>query len=107
VGGICPGDIDEEAYYRIAKGYVYVFKPQKRVVCMDAPLSSPALTASLIKAFLDSGVDVVDIGSITTDMLYYTVGASTEYSGGVVVSASHNPKEYHRMKVGREKATRL
>src|SRR4029078_5099818 len=107
IRGIYPGDIDEEAYYRIAKGYVYVFKPQKMVVGMDARLSSPPLKASLIKGFLDSGVDVVDIGSVTTDMLYYAVGASTDYSGGVVVSASHNPKEYHRMKVGREKATRL
>ena len=107
IRGIYPGDIDEEAYYRIAKGYVYVFKPAKMVVGMDARLSSPPLKASLIKGFLDSGVDVVDIGSITTDMLYYTVGASTEYSGGVVVSASHNPKEYNGMKMVREKATAI
>ena len=107
IRGIYPGDIDEDAYYRIAKGYVYIFKPTKMVVGMDARLSSPPLKASLIKGFLDSGVDIVDIGNITTDMLYYTVGASEEYSGGVVVSASHNPKEYNGMKMVREKATAI
>ena len=107
IRGIYPQDIDEEAYYRIAKGYVYLFKPKTMVVGMDARLSSPSLKARLIQGFLDSGVDVVDIGSITTDMLYYTVGSSTEYSGGVVVSASHNPKEYNGMKMVREKATAI
>ena len=107
IRGIYPADIDEEAYYRIAKGYVYLFKPKTMVVGMDARLSSPPLKARLIQGFLDSGVDVVDIGGITTDMLYYTVGASSEYSGGVVVSASHNPREYNGMKMVREKATAI
>src|SRR5262245_26095753 len=77
------------------------------VVGMDARSSSPPLKASLIRGFLDSGVDVVDIGQITTDMLYFTVGASDEYSGGVVVSASHNPKEYNGMKMVKEKAAAI
>ena len=106
IRGIYPTDIDEEAYYRIAKAYVYLFKPKTMVVGMDARTSSPPLKASLIKGFLDAGVDVVDIGEITTDMLYYAVGAS-DYSGGVVVSASHNPKEYNGMKMVREKATAI
>ena len=107
IRGVYPQDIDEDAYYRIAKGYVYVFKPTKMVVGMDARLSSPILKTSLIRGFLDSGVDVVDIGGITTDMLYYTVGASTEYSGGIVVSASHNPVQYNGAKMVREKATAI
>jgi phosphomannomutase len=73
------------------------------VVGMDARLSSPSLKASLIKGFLDSGVDVVDIGGITTDMIYFSVGAFG-YSGGIVVSASHNPKQYNGMKMVREGA---
>lgn len=107
IRGVYPQDLDEEAYYRIAKGYVYIFKPKTMVVGMDARLSSPQLKASVIKGFLDAGVDVVDIGGITTDMLYYTVGASSEYSGGVVVSASHNPVQYNGMKMVREKATAI
>jgi phosphomannomutase len=107
IRGIYPTDIDEEAYYRIAKAYVYLFKPKTMVVGMDARSSSPPLKASLIKGFLEAGVDIVDIGEITTDMLYYAVGASSDYSGGVVVSASHNPKEYNGMKMVREKATAI
>jgi phosphomannomutase len=107
IRGIYPDQIDEEAYYRIAKGYVYLFKPKTMVVGMDARLSSPPLKKSLVQGFRDAGVDIVDIGGITTDMLYYTVGASSEYSGGVVVSASHNPKEYNGLKMVREKATAI
>jgi phosphomannomutase len=106
IRGIYPDQIDEEAYYRIAKAYVYLFKPSTMVVGMDARLSSPPLKASLIRGFIDAGVDIVDIGEITTDMLYFAVGAS-DYSGGVVVSASHNPKEYNGMKMVREKATAI
>ncbi|HKY46190.1 MAG TPA: phosphomannomutase/phosphoglucomutase [Pyrinomonadaceae bacterium] len=106
IRGIYPSDIDEEAYYRIAKGYVYLFKPSTMVVGMDARVSSPPLKASLIRGFLDAGVDVVDIGEITTDMLYFAVG-EYNYSGGVVVSASHNPKEYNGMKMVREKAAAI
>jgi len=107
IRGVYPDQINEEDYYRTAKGYVYLFKPKTMVVGMDARLSSPPLKASLVRGFLDAGVDVVDIGQITTDMLYFTVGASSEYSGGVVVSASHNPREYNGMKMVREKATAI
>jgi phosphomannomutase len=107
IRGIYPDQIDEEAYYRIAKSYVSLFKPKTMVVGMDARLSSPPLKASLIRGFLDAGVNIVDIGKITTDMLYFAVGATSEYSGGVVVSASHNPKEYNGMKMVREKATAI
>ena len=106
IRGVYPTDIDEEAYYRSAKAYVYLFKPSTMVVGMDARISSPPLKASLIRGFLDAGVDVIDIGQITTDMLYFAVG-EYGYSGGIVVSASHNPKEYNGMKMVREKAAAI
>ena len=106
IRGVYPTDIDEEAYYRSAKAYVYLFKPTTMVVGMDARISSPPLKASLIRGFLDAGVDVIDIGQITTDMLYFAVG-EYGYSGGIVVSASHNPKEYNGMKMVREKAAAI
>ena len=106
IRGVYPDDIDEEAYYRIGKAYVHLFQPKTMVVGMDARLSSSKLKASLTKGFLDAGVDVVDIGGITTDMLYFAVGAYG-YSGGIVVSASHNPKQYNGMKLVREKAAAI
>src|SRR5581483_6836275 len=62
---------------------------------------------ALTQGFLDAGVNVVDIGGITTDMIYFAVGANEEYSGGLVVSASHNPKQYNGAKMVKEKAAAL
>lgn len=106
IRGVYPTDIDEEGYYRIAKAYTLLFKPKTVVVGRDARVSSAQLAESLISGFVDAGVDVVDIGGITTDMLYFAVGAY-DYSGGIVVSASHNPKEYNGAKMVREKAAAI
>jgi phosphomannomutase len=106
IRGVYPDDLNEEAYYRIGKAYTYLFKPKSVVVGMDARESSPPLKANLVKGLLDAGVDVIDIGEITTDMLYFAVGAYG-YSGGIVVSASHNPKQYNGMKMVREGATAI
>ena len=107
IRGVYPTDLDEEAFYRIAKAYTYLFHPKTVVVGMDARESGPALKKALTDAFVDAGVNVVDIGGITTDMIYYAVGSAEEYSGGIVVSASHNPKEYNGAKMVREKAAAI
>lgn len=106
IRGVYPSDLDEDTYYRIAKAYTYLFKPTEVVVGMDARVSSPPLKKSLVAGFLDAGVNVVDIGEITTDMLYFAVGAYN-YAGGIVVSASHNPRQYNGMKLVREKVTAI
>jgi phosphomannomutase len=106
VRGVYPTEIDETAYYRIAQGYVYTFRPKVVVVGADVRLSSPPLKEALISGFLDAGVDVVDIGGITTDMLYFATGAYG-YSGGVIVSASHNPGQYNGIKMVREGVTAI
>src|SRR5437868_768852 len=107
IRGVYPTDLDEEAFYRIAKAYTYLFHPKTMVVGMDARESGPSLKKALTDGFVDAGVNVVDIGGITTDMIYYAVGASDEYSGGIVVSASHNPKQYNGAKMVREKAAAI
>ncbi len=106
IRGVYPDDLNEEAYYRIGQAYAYLFKPQTVVVGMDARESSPSLKASLVEGLREAGVDVIDIGEITTDMLYFSVGAYG-YSGGIVVSASHNPKQYNGMKMVREGAAAI
>lgn len=106
IRGVYPTDLDETAFYRIAKAYTYLFHPKTMVVGMDARESGPSLTKSLTAGFVDAGVNVIDIGGITTDMIYYAVGSS-DYSGGIVVSASHNPKEYNGAKMVREKAAAI
>ncbi|HXT62213.1 MAG TPA: phosphomannomutase/phosphoglucomutase [Pyrinomonadaceae bacterium] len=107
IRGVYPTDLDEEAYYRIAKAYTLLFHPKTMVVGRDARESGPVLQKALTDGFVDAGVNVVDIGGITTDMLYFAVGSSEEYSGGVVVSASHNPRQYNGAKMVREKAAAI
>ena len=106
IRGVYPTDLDEEAFYRIAQAYTYLFHPETMVVGMDARESGPALKKALTDGFMDAGVNVIDIGGITTDMIYYAVGSS-EDSGGIVVSASHNPKEYNGAKMVKEKAAAI
>jgi phosphomannomutase len=107
IRGVYPTDLDEEAFYRMAKAYTYLFHPKTMVVSMDARESGPALKQALTNGFVDAGVNVVDIGGVTTDMLYYAVGSSADYSGGIVVSASHNPKQYNGAKMVKEKAAAI
>src|SRR5690349_7238118 len=107
IRGVYPTDLDEEAYYRIAIAYTVLFHPKTMVVGRDARESGPVLQKALTDGFLDAGVNVVDIGGITTDMLYFAVGSSAEYSGGIVVSASHNPKAYNGAKMVKEKAAAI
>src|ERR1043166_2392840 len=66
IRGVYPDDLDESAYYRIAKAYTYLFQPKTMVAGMDARESSPKLKAALISGFVDAGGNVVDIGGITT-----------------------------------------
>jgi phosphomannomutase len=106
IRGIYPEEVNEEFFYKIALGYAELFKPQTAAVGMDARLSSPALKKSVIDGLLDAGIDVIDIGEVTTDMIYFAVGAY-EYSGGIIVSASHNPGQYNGLKMVREKAAAI
>lgn len=106
VRGIYPNEINEEVCYEITLGYVSLFKPKNVVVGMDARLSSPSLKECVCKSLLDSGIDVIDVGKVTTDMIYFAVGG-LDCSGGIIVSASHNPRQYNGMKFVREKATAI
>lgn len=106
IRGIYPTDLDDEGSYQIAGAYANLFKPDTVVVGRDARLSSPALMEQFVKGLLDWGVNVVDIGEITTDMLYFAAG-QYGYSGGVVVSASHNPGQYNGFKLVKEGAAAI
>lgn len=106
IRGVYPTDVNEEAFYQIALAYADKFKPKTVAVGMDARLSSPSLKESVIKGLINSGVDVMDIGEVTTDMIYFAVG-HYGFSGGIIISASHNPAQYNGLKLVREKATAI
>ena len=63
----------------------------------DGRLSGPALSAALVRGLTAGGVDVIDIGMVTTPMLYFA--ASTLCASGIQVTGSHNPKDYNGFKM--------
>ena len=67
----------------------------------DGRLSGPALSAALIRGLASTGLDVVDIGPVTTPMLYYVAATRGEYgcNSGIQVTGSHNPKDYNGFKM--------
>jgi phosphomannomutase len=103
VRGIHAAELDEEGAYAIGRAYVEEFEPTAIAVGRDMRLSSPAMSASVIRGAADGGADVHDLGMVGTEMLYFAVG-SLGLDGGIEVTASHNPKEYTGMKIVRRGA---
>ncbi|HEX3226795.1 MAG TPA: phosphomannomutase/phosphoglucomutase [Gaiellaceae bacterium] len=103
VRGIYPGEIDEDGAYAVARGYVQQFEPRRVAVGRDMRLSSPAMAEAVMSGAADEGAEVLDLGLVGTEMVYFAVG-SLGLDGGVMVTASHNPGEYTGMKIVRRGA---
>jgi len=103
VRGLYGSELDEDGAYAIGRAYVEQFEPRRMSVGRDMRLSSPAMAAALIEGAADGGADVLDLGLVGTEMVYFAVGA-LGLDGGVAVTASHNPKEYTGMKIVRRGA---
>ncbi len=114
VRGTYPDQIDEHVAYRVGRGFARVLRDLRdagdrtlRVaVGHDMRLHSPSLAASFARGLTDERCDVLDIGMVGTEMVYYTVG-SRALDGGVSVTASHNPKQWAGFKLVREGALPL
>lgn len=103
IRGVYPTEIDEEGAYGIAQAYAAFLNPKTVALGRDIRLSGPALHEAVKQGLLDHGVNVVDLGVVTTEMLYFAV-ASYGYDGGITISASHNTAEYTGLKLTREQA---
>lgn len=103
IRGIYPTDVNEELAYRIGRVVPGLFGMKKIAVGHDIRLSSPALQEALAKGLAESGCDVLDIGQCGTEMIYFTT-VHHDLDGGIMVTASHNPKEYNGMKFVRRGA---
>jgi len=103
VRGLYPAELDEDGAYAIWRAYVQQFEPRRIAVGSDMRLSSPQMAEAVIAGASDEGAEVFDLGLVGTEMVYFAVG-SLELEGGVMVTASHNPKEYTGMKIVRRGA---
>jgi phosphomannomutase len=103
VRGLYPSELDEDGAKRIGRAYVEHFEPQSIAVGRDMRLSSPGMAAAVIEGASAAGADVVDIGLVGTEMVYFAVD-ELGLDGGICVTASHNPKEYTGLKIVRRGA---
>src|ERR1043165_7412467 len=101
--GLYGQELDEDGAYRIGRAYVEQFEPRPVAVGRDMRVSSESMAAAVREGAADGGADVVDIGLVGTEMVYYAVGDGG-LDGGICVTASHNPKEYTGMKIVRRGA---
>ena len=109
IRGVYGRDFDNELGRLLGLAYVELRKNDsdyikgerlKVAVAIDMRLSSPELKKNLIRGLAEAGADVIDLGLISTPTMYFAVG-HYKYDGGIVVSASHNPKEWNGFKLVR------
>ncbi len=101
IRGVYPTDINEDIAYTIGKSYGSYIQDLKKTTCVighDNRQSSDALTSSLIAGILSTGVDVVNLGLVTTPMYYYS-WIKLGIPSGIMVTASHNPKDDNGFKL--------
>lgn len=103
VRGRVPDQLNEDIARRIGRAYAEVVKPQKVVVGHDIRLTSEAIKTALADGLREQGVDVYDIGLCGTEEIYFAT-SHAEMDGGIVVTASHNPKDFNGMKFVREES---
>ncbi|HVL24774.1 MAG TPA: phosphomannomutase/phosphoglucomutase [Thermomicrobiales bacterium] len=106
VRGIVPQELTPEIAYRVGRALVAYLDADQVVVGRDMRVSGPMLAAALIDGIRDQGADVVNIGEVSTDTLYFAVG-KYGFPAGVMITASHNPAAYNGFKICREEARAL
>ena len=109
IRGIYPDELNEEVAYKVGRAFAdFVKKETKKdrltvAVGRDMRVSSPSLNENVIKGITDRGVDVVDIGLVSTPTFYFGV-SYFGYDAGIQISASHNPAKYNGFKMVRAAA---
>lgn len=103
VRGAYPQELDETTAYKIGRATAKFLKTKEIIVGQDNRPSSAALFNSLVSGIVDRGVNVVDMGVVTTPMFYFSV-VKLNLKGGIMITASHNPENYNGFKIIKEKA---
>ena len=101
IRGQIPDQLNQEIAYRIGRAFVDYLTPSSIVVGYDVRLTSRQLCDSLVAGLIDGGVNVINIGQCGTEEVYFAT-SHLGTDGGIIVTASHNPKDYNGMKLVRE-----
>jgi phosphomannomutase len=103
IRGRIPDQLNDDIAYRIGRAYAAFLEPAQVVVGRDIRLSSPALCEALSRGLMEGGADVMDIGQCGTEEVYFAT-FHHQVSGGIMVTASHNPMDFNGMKLVREQS---
>ena len=103
IRGVVPTEVNEELAYRLGRALAFFLKADHLVIGHDIRLSGPSLTKAAVEGMRDAGASVWDLGQCGTEMMYFAT-AHLKADGGMMVTASHNPKEYNGMKLVRKEA---
>src|SRR5437868_10529980 len=103
VRGKVPSELNPELAYAIGRALADQTGAHKVCIGYDIRLSGPDLFRALAKGLNDAGVDVIHLGMVGTEMVYFAT-AFYGFDGGVMITASHNPPEYNGMKMVREES---
>src|SRR5918997_930410 len=108
IRGTYPDQLDEDLARDIGRAFVHHLglSGSRVVVARDMRLSGEDLQAAFIEGVTEAGGDVLSLGMVSTDALYFAVG-HLEEPGGAMITASHNPKNYNGFKLCREEAIAL
>ncbi len=93
IRGVFETDIDEEFAYKIGHALVNYLKINEVVLGNDMRLAVSKIKPALIQGINDAGATVIDIGLTGTEVLYFTT-EEFKFKAGIMITASHNPKEY-------------
>ncbi len=100
IRGRVPDELDSEFFYYLGNAYVSLLHPNRLAIGNDIRPESYTFKKSLARGIRDAGCDVLDLGEISTEMLYGVVGAHSDtLDGGLVVTASHNPQGWNGCKL--------
>ena len=97
IRGVYPDELDDDAGRRIGAAFAEWASPREILLGWDCRLSSPSLAEAFTEGVTSRGVDVVRLGLVATDMLYFASGSLE--APGVVITASHNPPNYNGLKL--------
>ncbi|QIM69734.1 phosphomannomutase CpsG [Basfia succiniciproducens] len=94
-------ELNADIVYRIGRAFGQFLKPTTIVVGGDVRLTSKELKSAVTNGLLDSGVNVIDLGEVGTEEIYFAT-SFLKADGGIEVTASHNPMDYNGLKLVRE-----
>lgn len=103
IRAVVPDQLDKQGMYQLGLAINKFIKPQEVAIGRDARTSSPMFQEKLTQAFINSGVNVIDLGIVTTDMTYYASGLK-QYDLSLMITASHNPPEWNGLKITKKGA---